>query len=227
MIIDVHGHVSPPGERGGGPPSLRDPEAAIERKRALGVWLTVIGSPVGAGEMRPLPGVDNYRQSADQVKAHNELMAGHVDRHPDALRTVYGPRQRDDMAISRMIMCALSGRPWTIFGDGSQRRDFTFVSDVVRGNLLAMTADAKTAVVNLGTGTSTSTAQLSTLVGEAVGRPLVTRYGPPEDGDVPFTLADISGAAGLLGYRPTVSLATGIQRQVAWIRDNQVAARGA
>ncbi|MEV8635674.1 amidohydrolase family protein [Streptosporangium sp. NPDC051023] len=87
MTIDIHGHLSPPGEKGGGPPSLRDPRAVIERKRKLGIELTVIGSPVGAGVMLPLPDVDNYRQTADQVRAHNEEMAGLVDLYPDALRT--------------------------------------------------------------------------------------------------------------------------------------------
>ncbi|MCH5670844.1 amidohydrolase family protein [Streptomyces gilvus] len=87
MFIDIHGHLSPPGEKGGGPPSLRDPEAVIARKRALGIELTVIGSPVGAGVMLPLPDIDNYRQTADQVRAHNELMAELVDRHPQSLRT--------------------------------------------------------------------------------------------------------------------------------------------
>ncbi|PRY25802.1 amidohydrolase family protein [Pseudosporangium ferrugineum] len=86
-FIDVHGHLSPPGERGGGPPALRDPAAAIERKRALGIRYTVIGSPVGAGSMLPTGAADNYRQSADQVKAHNELMARLVDSYPEALRT--------------------------------------------------------------------------------------------------------------------------------------------
>jgi aminocarboxymuconate-semialdehyde decarboxylase len=86
MFIDVHGHLSPPGDTGG-PPDLRDPEAAIARKRELGIVLTVIGSPVGAGSMRPAPGVDNYAQSADTVRAHNEVMIGLVDRYPDALRT--------------------------------------------------------------------------------------------------------------------------------------------
>jgi aminocarboxymuconate-semialdehyde decarboxylase len=88
MFIDIHGHLSPPEEKGGGgPPSLRDPEAVIERKRALGVELTVIGSPVGAGMMLPRADVDNYTQTASQVRAHNELMAGLVDKHPDSLRT--------------------------------------------------------------------------------------------------------------------------------------------
>ncbi|HYS40549.1 MAG TPA: amidohydrolase family protein [Pseudonocardiaceae bacterium] len=86
MYIDVHGHLAPFGETGGGPPSLRDPEAAIARKRELGVVMTIIGSPVGAGSMLPGTGVDNYTQSADQVRGHNELMGDLVDRFPDSLR---------------------------------------------------------------------------------------------------------------------------------------------
>jgi aminocarboxymuconate-semialdehyde decarboxylase len=87
VFVDIHGHLSPEGEKGGGPPSLRDPEAVIEHKRALGIEMTVIGSPVGAGVMLPLPDVDNYTQTADQVRAHNERMAELVERHPRDLRT--------------------------------------------------------------------------------------------------------------------------------------------
>lgn len=85
-FIDVHGHLAPLGETGGGPPSLRDPGAAIEAKRALGVELTIIGSPVGAGSMLPGSGVDNYAQPVDQVRAHNEAMGELVDHYPEALR---------------------------------------------------------------------------------------------------------------------------------------------
>jgi predicted TIM-barrel fold metal-dependent hydrolase len=86
MYIDVHGHLAPLGETGGGPPSLRDPAAAIERKRELGVVVTIIGSPVGAGTMLPGSGTDNYTQTADQVRRHNELMGDLVGAYPDALR---------------------------------------------------------------------------------------------------------------------------------------------
>jgi aminocarboxymuconate-semialdehyde decarboxylase len=84
MFIDVHGHLSPLGETGGGPPSLRDPQAVIARKRALGIGLTVIGSPAGGASMAPdaRPQV----QTAGQVKAHNELMGELVDAFPQDLR---------------------------------------------------------------------------------------------------------------------------------------------
>jgi predicted TIM-barrel fold metal-dependent hydrolase len=87
VFVDIHGHLSPKGEKGGGPPSLRDPAAVIERKRALGIEMTVIGSPVGAGVMLPLPDVDNYTQTADQVRAHNERMGELVRQFPQDLRT--------------------------------------------------------------------------------------------------------------------------------------------
>jgi UDP-glucuronate 4-epimerase len=137
--------------------------------------------------------------------------------------TVYGPRQRPDMAIDRMIRSALTGEPVTIYGDGHQRRDFTFVDDAVRANLLGMTADVEAAVVNVGTGTTTSVLDLVDLVGEAVGRPVVVRHGRSGAGDVRSTWADLSRSAELLGYRPTVDLRTGVARQLAWLRETDLA----
>lgn len=86
MYIDVHGHLAPLGEKGGGPPSLFDPEAAITAKREFGVAATIIGSPVGPGSMLPGSGVHNYALSVDQVRAHNESMAALVSRYPESLR---------------------------------------------------------------------------------------------------------------------------------------------
>ncbi|MEO3811823.1 amidohydrolase family protein [Sphaerisporangium sp. B11E5] len=86
MLIDVHGHLAPRGERGGGPPGLHDPEAMIEAKLELGIEMTIIGSPVGAGSMLPGTGAANYRQSAGKVRAHNEALAELARRYPDHLR---------------------------------------------------------------------------------------------------------------------------------------------
>ncbi|TMR06719.1 amidohydrolase [Nonomuraea turkmeniaca] len=86
MLIDVHGHLAPPGERAGGPPGLHDPEAMIEAKLALGVEMTIIGSPVGAGSMLPGTGAANYQQDAATVRAHNEALAELARRHPAHLR---------------------------------------------------------------------------------------------------------------------------------------------
>ncbi|MFI6305961.1 amidohydrolase family protein [Amycolatopsis thailandensis] len=86
VYIDVHGHLAPYGETGGGPPSLRDPAGSLAAKRALGVRMTIIGSPVGAGSMVPGAAAGNYDQPADRVRAHNELMGELVDRFPAELR---------------------------------------------------------------------------------------------------------------------------------------------
>ncbi|BCJ56152.1 putative UDP-glucose epimerase YtcB [Actinoplanes sp. NBRC 14428] len=131
--------------------------------------------------------------------------------------TVYGPRQRDDMAIGRMIRAALTGEPMTVFGDGRQQRDFTFVGDVVRANLLAMGADARTAVVNVGTGEIVTVLDLLDLVGEVTGRPVPVTFAPAEAGDVPFTRADVKEAERVIGYRSAVSLREGLQRQLEWM----------
>jgi UDP-glucose 4-epimerase len=100
------------------------------------------------------------------------------------------------------------------------------VADVVRGNLLAMTADIDSTVVNLGSGTSVTVLELIDLVGEVTGRPVIREHGPAEAGDVPFTLADISRATEILGYRPVVDLRTGLRTQLAWLRDNDVVGVG-
>jgi len=131
--------------------------------------------------------------------------------------TVYGPRQRDDMAIGRMIRAALTGEPMTVFGDGMQLRDFTYVADVVRANLLAMVSDARAAVVNVGTGEIVTVLDLLALVGEVVGREVPVTFAASEAGDAPFTRADLTQAAAVLGYRPTVTLREGIRRQLEWM----------
>lgn len=131
--------------------------------------------------------------------------------------TVYGPRQRDDMAIGRMIRAALTGEPMTVYGDGQQLRDFTYVGDVVRANLLAMVSDARAEVVNVGTGEIVSVLDLLELVGEVVGREVPVTFAPAEAGDAPFTRADLSRAASVIGYHPTVKLREGLERQVAWL----------
>jgi UDP-glucuronate 4-epimerase len=84
--------------------------------------------------------------------------------------TVYGPRQRPDMAFRRFIEAALAGRPIVVYGDGGQTRDFTYVDDVVRANLLAMTAPVEGEAVNIGGGRRVSLREALELIGEATGR---------------------------------------------------------
>ncbi|WP_433435253.1 NAD-dependent epimerase/dehydratase family protein [Nonomuraea sp. CA-141351] len=128
--------------------------------------------------------------------------------------TVYGPRQRGDMLISKLIESALSGRPFTVLGDGKQRRDFTFVADIVRANLMAMDADVEAEVLNIGTGVTTSVLDVANLVGDIVGRPVPLEFAQAQAGEARETHADVSRAKDVIGYQPTIDLRTGLTRQV-------------
>lgn len=135
--------------------------------------------------------------------------------------TVYGPRQRPDMLISRLVASALEGRPVTINGDGKQRRDFTFVADAVRANLAAMDADVEAEVLNIGTGVTTSVLDVADLVNDVAGRPVVLAFAGGQAGDVRETLADVSRAGEVIGYRPVTDLRTGLTAQVEWYRNHE------
>jgi nucleoside-diphosphate-sugar epimerase len=133
--------------------------------------------------------------------------------------TVYGPRQRPDMAMHRLIEAALSGGSFPRYGDGSQVRDFTYVDDIVAGNVLAASADVPGGtVVNLAGGSSTSMASVFSLVGSLVGRPVVVDALPPAPGDVDRTGGSVERASALLGWSPSVGLEDGLRRQVDWHR---------
>ena len=133
--------------------------------------------------------------------------------------TVYGPRQRPDMAIHRLIESALDDRPFPLFGDGSHVRDFTFVDDIVAANLAAAEADVPQGfVANVCAGGSTTMTALIDAVGRAVGRPVPIDRRPEQPGDVLRTGGDGSLARARLGWEPSVALETGIAAQVAWHR---------
>jgi nucleoside-diphosphate-sugar epimerase len=135
--------------------------------------------------------------------------------------TVYGPRQRPDMATNRLIAAARFGTPFPMFGDGSQIRDFTFVDDVVAANLDAVEADvAAGSVFNVAGGDSCTLAELIDLVGREVGSPVPLDRRPAQPGDVFRTGGDITAAIEGLGWRPTVSVAEGVKAQVAWALAN-------
>ena len=131
--------------------------------------------------------------------------------------TVYGPRQRPDMAIHRLVEAARTGRPFALYGDGRQIRDFTFVDDAVEATVRAAGADVEPGVaINVAGGASASLRSVIELVGAAVGAPVPVTPSGGQAGDVARTGGDITLAAGLLGWRPCVGLVEGIARQVAW-----------
>ena len=132
---------------------------------------------------------------------------------------VFGPRQlairRHPAAIPAFIECAVEGRAVTVFGRGYQRRDFTFVSDVVAANRLAANAPGVAgSCLNVGTGRATQINHLVQLVGDAFGRQLEIQYAAPRPADVENSFADISAAQTLLRYDPKVSLTDGLRRTV-------------
>jgi UDP-glucuronate 4-epimerase len=136
--------------------------------------------------------------------------------------TVYGPHQRPDMAHHRLIEAALGGDPFPLYGDGSQMRDFTFVADVVRANVLAARTDAVPGTaVNICAGGSTSLRELIDAVGDAVGAPVPLHHQPEQPGDVRRTGGSNELAGRVLGWEPQTSLREGVAAQVAWHRSRR------
>jgi UDP-glucuronate 4-epimerase len=135
--------------------------------------------------------------------------------------TVYGPRQRPEMAASRFIFAAVRGRPVEVFGDGEQARDMTYVSDAVDATVAALSAPP--GVYNVGGGTRATVNEMLSAVGKVTGSPVEPRYGPAAEGDVRSTWADSRRAARSLGYRPRVDLEEGLAAQASWARQNLVA----
>jgi UDP-glucose 4-epimerase len=131
--------------------------------------------------------------------------------------TVYGPRQRPDMAFHRFIRAALHGDPVDVYGSGTQTRDFTFIDDAVAANLAAADYAGAATVFNIGGGSRVSLNAVIDLIGRVSGRALDVRYREPQKGDVMHTYADISLAARELGYAPRVDIETGIEREVEWL----------
>ena len=134
--------------------------------------------------------------------------------------TVYGPRQRPDMAFHRFIRAGLADRPVEVFGDGEQTRDFTFVSDVVDATEAALMQGPPGEVINVSGGSRVSLNHALSVIEAAVGRPLRRTYLAPASGDVTDTNADGRKAASLLGFRPRVALEEGLVLECAWLRDS-------
>ncbi len=139
--------------------------------------------------------------------------------------TVYGPRQRPDMAFHRLIRSALLGEPFPLYGDGNQTRHFTYVADVVRATLSALFLDLEGhppflgEAVNVGGGSLASLRDAVSLVEEITGRKVHLEFREPEKGDVRRTEADLSRARQWLGYAPRVSLREGLAVQVKWMKE--------
>ena len=132
--------------------------------------------------------------------------------------TVYGPRQRPEMAIHKFTRMIDEGRPIPMFGDGTSRRDYTYVDDLVDGIVRAVDRPLGYDVINLGEQDTISLRDLINLIEKHLGKTANIDQQPDQPGDVPLTFADISRARERLGYDPQVKVQEGVRRFVDWYR---------
>ena len=134
--------------------------------------------------------------------------------------TVYGARQRPDLAIHKFARLISEGKPIPVFGDGTTRRDYTYVDDIVAGVRAAMDyRESDYEVVNLGGSRTVELRELIALLERELGRKAVIDRQPAQPGDVPQTYADVTKARRLLGYEPGTPIEEGIRRFVEWFRE--------
>jgi UDP-glucuronate 4-epimerase len=136
--------------------------------------------------------------------------------------TVYGPRQRPEMAIRDFTGKIFRGEPLSVYGDGTSRRDYTYIDDIMDGVTKAMDRRFPFEIFNLGESRTVELAYLISLIERAAGKKAVVRRLPDQAGDVPVTYADIGRAREKLGYQPRVTIEEGIERFVAWYREHAV-----
>jgi UDP-glucuronate 4-epimerase len=206
----------------------------IELALAAGIEQVLFASSSSVyGNSTPLPAREDSPAIAPEspyaaTKRGAELVASAVCRRAPklsctALRffTVYGPRQRPEMAITLWAREILGGTPITVFGDGSMRRDFTHVDDIVRGVVAA--CDRRHPgfrAYNLGSGAPIDLTGLVRALGAAAGVTPVVAHAPVPTGDVDATFADIQRAKDELGWSPTIPLEQGLHGVVGWVREN-------
>ncbi len=159
------------------------------------------------------------------TKASGELLA-HTYSHLYGMQivclrffTVYGSRQRPDLAIHKFARLIASQKPLPVYGDGKSERDFTYIDDILSGVLAALNYDATPfEIINLGESQTVTVKRMIELLEQALGQQAVIEYQPPQPGDVPRTHADVSKAKKLLGYQPTTPIEVGIRRFAEWFK---------
>lgn len=132
--------------------------------------------------------------------------------------TVYGPRQRPDMGINKFVNAILLGQAITIYGNGRQTRDFTYIDDAVEANVLAATSGIYGEVFNIGGGNRISVNHLISAIEEATGKSATLVYVEEQKGDVLDTWADTQKAEGMLGWKAKNRITVGLEQYVAWLK---------
>jgi UDP-glucuronate 4-epimerase len=131
--------------------------------------------------------------------------------------TVYGPRQRPEMAIHKFARLILEGKEIPVFGDGGSRRDYTFVDDIITGIVAAVRANPRFEIINLGESRTTALLELVSQLETVLQRKAALRYLPAQPGDMETTYADIEKARRILGYAPATPIEEGIRRFARWL----------
>jgi UDP-glucuronate 4-epimerase len=157
---------------------------------------------------------------------------GHVYHHVYGLDvvmlrffTVYGPRQRPDLAIHKFARLISAGKPIPVFGDGSTARDYTYINDTIEGVLACTRQEFGYEVFNLGESQTVSLSRLIELLETALGKKAIIDRQPPQPGDVPITCADVTKARARLGYSPQVKIEQGLPLFLEWFRAAKTAGR--
>ena len=240
--FDVIVHLA---ARAGVRPSLSEPELyaetningtlnLLELARQHGIKQFVFGSSssvYGVNTKVPFAEDDRIHQPISPyaaTKAAGELLC-HTYTHLYGIRcvclrffTVYGARQRPDLAIHKFSRLISEGRPIPVFGDGSMRRDYTYIDDIIQGVRSAIDYDATMyEVFNLGESQTTELGELIGLLEKNLDRQAIIDRQPMQPGDVPTTFADISKSREMLGYNPTTKIADGIPKFVEWFRGSR------
>jgi UDP-glucuronate 4-epimerase len=208
----------------------------LERMRALGLRRLVFASSSSVYGVKPADGAqvvafredDPCLQPASPYAATKRMNELQLSAYRDlfgigvfALRffTVHGPRQRPDMAIAKFVGAIARGAPITLFGDGTSRRDYTFIDDIVAGTIAAIerVEPGRYELYNLGGTQTLALRELVQIIERVVGRPAAIEHLPPQPGDVPITCANIDRARADLGYAPTTPPEVGVARYWQWL----------
>ncbi len=160
------------------------------------------------------------------TKRAGELMCftySHLYNIPvTALRffTVYGERGRPDMAVAKFTRLVWEGREIEVYGDGTAKRDFTYVGDIMDGVVRSIYTPSKYEIINLGGSKTIDVNGLIALIEKSLGKKAKVKYSDPAPGDVPLTYADVSKAKRLLGFNPRVRIEEGVERYVKWFLEH-------
>jgi UDP-glucuronate 4-epimerase len=231
--------------RAGVRPSLKEPQLYVETNingtmnllelvRKQGVKQFVFGSSSSVYGMNPkVPfseddPIFNPISPYAATKAAGELIC-HTYSHLYDMRivclrffTVYGARQRPDLAIHKFAKLISEGKPIPVFGDGTTRRDYTYIDDIINGLRAAIDYhQSNYDVINLGESRTVELRELISLIEKELGTRAQIDWQPPQPGDVPQTFADISKARRLLGYDPQTPIEAGIERFITWFKSSQ------